>query len=289
MRFTACVTTMNRPKELNECLQALWNSDTRPYSVVVSDNSVDPTVQKQNQDVVSQYANTIYLEGPHEGVSSNRNNALKAVTPDTELVTFLADDICVRPDFISLAIARYQTLPPEKQRKAIFTGDNRNEFSPEDIGPLGVTFRGYFCDRSQRQDTLQVVNLYATVFPRSFLEQEQWDENIFLGQEDIELSLRALKLGYDITYCPELKVFDTCFSKTTLPSAQKGTLKDYEIYVAASRLYIGIKRFKYIFPNPFKLLAFTTLYYLHMTSYLLRRGSLQVWPAIIQTSNIQRL
>lgn len=280
---------MNRPKELETCLQALWNSDTQPYSVVVSDNSLAPEIQAQNQNVVDQYANTIYLEGPHEGVSSNRNNALNAVTPETDLITFLADDICVRPDFISLAIAHYHGLPPEKQAQTIFTGDNRNEFSPDDIGPLGVTFRGYFCDRSQRQDIPQVVNLYATVFPRSFLTQERWDENIFLGQEDIELSLRALKRGYDIIYCPELKVFDTCFSKTTLPSAQKGALKDYEIYVAASRLYIGIKRFKHIFPDPIKLFAFISFYALHMTTYLLRRGSLQSWPRILQCSNVLQI
>lgn len=110
-----------------------------------------------------------------------------------------------------------------------------------------------------------------------------------MGQEDIELSLRALQRGYRIVYAPSLKVFDTRFQKTTLPAAADGPLKSYEIYVAASRLYIGIKRFKYIFPNGFNLLLFQTIYYLHMTLYLLRRRSLQSWPDIIKTSNIQSL
>lgn len=287
MKITACITTMNRPQELDECLKGLWSSTYLPHAVVVSDNSTDPEVQRSNQEVVQRYAQTVYLEGPHTGVTANRNNALHAAPQDSDRIIFLADDIQVSPNFFERAVQCYQNLPPGLDEKTILTGDNRNEFSPPDIGPLGVNFRGYFCP--WKPGIPQVVNLYASLFPKKFLDQEEWDEQIFLGQEDIELSLRALRCGYQIIYEPTLKVFDTRFQKTTLPSAEQGKMQSYEIYVAASRLYIGIKRYKHLFPDPIKLLIFRVVYYLHMTLYLLRRKSLQSWPDIIKISNVNRL
>jgi len=285
MKFTACVTTMNRPKELDACLQALWNSSIKPYAVVVSDNSVDPQIQQENSRVVSCYPGTTYLEGPHTGVSANRNNALKAVSELTELVSFFADDICVEPNFISVAVHRYTQMSLQERQFKILSGVTINQLDKTEHGALGVTFRGYFCE----QNPAQVVNLYASIFPYSFLKQEQWDENIFLGQEDIELSLRALKCGYRIAFCAEMKVVDICFGSSTVPSSRTGRLLSYDIYAEASRFYIGVKRYKNLFPNPLKLLAFIWIYFVHMVIYLIRRGSLDVLPKIIQESNVQRL
>lgn len=287
MKIAVCITTMNRPDSLDGCLSVIYKSKVKPYAVIISDNSINPDIQRKNQLIAQRYPGTAYLEGPHTGVTANRNNALDAVPEEADKVIFLADDIHVSPDFFKLAILRYEDLHPEDREKIILTGDNLNEFSPPDIGALGVSFRGYFCP--WKPSIPQVVNLYSSLFPKSFFDKNKWDENIFLGQEDIEISLRALKQEYRIIYCQELKVYDTLFAKTSLPSAAHGSLKDYEIYVAASRLYIGIKRYKYIFPNTFKLMIFKITYYLHMTTYLLRRNSLHSWPRIIEESNIELL
>ncbi|MBE9098538.1 glycosyltransferase family 2 protein [Vacuolonema iberomarrocanum] len=287
MKIAVCITTMNRPNELALCLNALWNSTTTPYKVIISDNSMEPEIQQKNKTVVQHYSDTLYLRGTYRGVSSNRNNALSAVPSDADWVIFIADDICVDPHMFERAINHYYDLPKEERDKTIITGDNRNEFSPPDIGPLGVNFKGYFCP--WKPGLPQVVNLYATLFPRAFLDQEQWDENIFLGQEDIELSLRAIRCGYTIAYYTDLKVTDICFNKSTMGSTAKGTLTSYEIYVAASRLYIGIKRYKHLFPNALKLLMFTVTYYTHMALYLFRRRSLSSLADIIKVSNINAL
>ncbi|MGH2414400.1 MAG: glycosyltransferase family 2 protein, partial [Microcystaceae cyanobacterium] len=120
-------------------------------------------------------------------------------------------------------------------------------------------------------------------------EDEQWDENIFFGYEDAELCLRALMRGYRILYCPELKVLNTAFDKGTLNTDRSGSLTDYDIYVEAARLYVGIKRYKYISPNPLKLFAFLVIYFSHMTLYLCRKGALNEWSAILQRSRVQKL
>ncbi len=283
MRLSACITTLNRTQELDACLRALWNSQVKPYSVIVSDNSPEYEVQQKNREVVSRYPGTTYLIGPRTGASTNRQNAVSAVT-EAELVCFVDDDIYVDPDFITSAIDLYTQIPPEERNRTILTGVSRDEYNRE-TSPIKLSFRGYF----RPTDKPQAVVLHAAVFPRKLFNEEQWDPNIFIGQEDAELCLRALKQGYHILHCPELSAFNAGSSGGTLTKDRVGRLTDYEIYAEASRLYIGIKRYTYLSPNPFKLIAFIAVYFIHMTAYLLKRRSLQAWPKIISRSKIQNL
>ena len=117
MRLSACITTRNRTKELDACLRALWNSNVKPYSVVVSDDSPGKEVQQQNYQIVEQYPGTTYITGPQAGVCANRNNAVNAIpNSETDLVTFIDDDICVEPDFIARALERYNKMSLEDWR-----------------------------------------------------------------------------------------------------------------------------------------------------------------------------
>ncbi|MEB3179449.1 MAG: glycosyltransferase [Nostocaceae cyanobacterium] len=284
MRITACITTMNRTQQLDACLQALWNSHVKPYGVVVSDDSPDQEIQQQNYEVVQKYPSTTYILGPRRGVSANRNNAVNAVPEsETDLVAFVDDDICVEPDFIGKAVEKYNQMPAQQRERTIISGVSRN-LDGREGSPTKLSFRGYFCS----SETPEAVNIHAALFPRVFFAQEQWDENIFIGYEDAELCLRALKRGYQILHCPELRVLNTG-KEPTMSGSTEGQLLDGDIKVEAARLYVGVKRYKNLFPNPFKLVAFITVYFLHMTIYLWRRGSIQSLPAIIQSSRIQYL
>ena len=50
---------------------------------------------------------------------------------------------------------------------------------------------------------------------------------------------------------------------------------------------LGIKRYKYIYPNPLKLLAFLSIYFTHMNIYLLRKKALRSWSKIIEYSHFK--
>jgi GT2 family glycosyltransferase len=285
MRLAACITTRNRTQGLDACLRALSDSNIKPYTAVVSDDSPEYEVQQKNREVVERYPGTIYLTGPRSGVCANRNHAVNAIPESkTDLIAFIDDDICVEPDFIGRAIDRYTQMPPDQRNCTILSGVSGNEEGYETV-PTKLSFQGYFCPT----DTPQAVSIHAAVFPRSFFEKEQWDENIFFGYEDAELCLRALKRGYQILHCPELRVLSTVDNKSTLAVAGIAKLTNYEIYVEAARLYVGIKRYKDIFPAPLKLIIFIGFYFIHMTAFLLKRGSLNAWPKIIRCSHIQRL
>lgn len=283
MKLAICITTRNRPQELNRCLNAVWNSTTKPYSVIVSDDSAEYEMQETNYQIVEHYPNSAYYHGPRLGVCANRNNAVNQ-TGECNLVAFVDDDICVEPDFIEKAFNRYNQLDPEQRETTILSGVSKDP-QGNDLLPSKLSFRGYFYP-SEEPET---VVIHAAVIPRIFFYQEQWDENIFFGYEDAELCLRALKRNFNILYCPELKVLNTGFHKGTLNSTSLVYLTDYEVYIEAARLYVGIKRYKYLSPSLFKLFLFISIYFAHMMIYLLRRRSLTVLPEIIRRSHIDRL
>lgn len=283
MYLSVCITTRNRPLELNACLDAVWSSTVKPNFVIVSDDSAENEMQDKNSQIVEQYYNTIYLKGPRSGVCANRNNAVNAVT-DADLVAFVDDDICVEPDFIALAVAQYEKMPSTDRDHIILTGSSREPGGGE-LVPSSLTFRGYF----HPSKTPESVVIHAAVFPRHFFREEQWDENIFFGYEDAELCLRALKRGYKILSVPELQTVNTRFQQGSLVRPSIGNLTDYEIYVEAARLYVGIKRYKDIFPNLFKLILFIGVYFAHMIVYLSKRQSIQALPKIISFSQFQTL
>lgn len=285
MRIAACITTRNRFQQLDNCLKALWNSTVKPHLVIVSDDSQDVEVQRSNQEVVKKYPGTTYISGPRRGVCANRNNAVNATSAlETDFVAFVDDDICVEPDFIANAVNRYSQIPNEQRKYTILTGSSTST-QGEKLLPSKLSFRGYFC---ATESTPETVVIHAALFPRQFFSQEQWDEDIFFGYEDAELCLRAIKYGYKIVSCPELQVNERS-TDSVLNAPGIGGVSNYELHIEAARLYIGIKRYKNLFPNPIKLLAFLTIYFVHMSGYLLKRGSIQAWPEIIRRSRIHLL
>jgi GT2 family glycosyltransferase len=284
MRISSCITTRNRPYHLEETLHALWNSEVKPQMVVVSDDSPSEEIQKQNNQIVQKYSGTKYIIGPRRGVCANRNNAVKNVPiSETELVIFTDDDICVKPNFIALAFNRYNQMSPEERSTSILSGVTQNSDGSHEMIGGKLSFRGYFCS----SEVPESVSINAAVFPRLFFDQEQWDENIFFGYEDAELCLRALKRKYQIVHCPELRVIH--MGKSTMHEPVIGGLTRYEISIEAARLYVGIKRYKDLYPHPIKLVIFLVIYFVHMTVYLFRRGAIQAWPDIIRLSRTQQL
>ncbi|MGL5940206.1 MAG: glycosyltransferase family 2 protein [Waterburya sp.] len=271
MRLSVCITTMNAVETLEFCLQALWQSTVKPYYVVVSDDSITPDIQQQNSYIVEQYPQTKYTIGPHLGVSANRNCALQKLPP-SDFIFFTDDDICVAPDLIANVLKRYQTLTPEVRQRTFLTGGM----------PTKISFLGYFC----HSDLPLCVDLHTAVFPANFFVSEKWDEKIFFGYEDALLCLRAIKQGYQILHCPELMVMDTRSGKSTLNKGGFGKVTEYEVYIEAARLYVGIQRYKNINFNFFKLITFLIIYFLHMTIYLYKNQAMKAWPEIIRRSHI---
>jgi hypothetical protein len=220
-----------------------------------------------------------WIAGPRRGVCANRNNALRAVWVEgASHVAFVDDDIQLHSDFIDIARRNYAAMSHPNRGKTILTGGN--------APPTRFSFRGYF----QTSDKPECVDIHAAIFPISLFSFEVWDENIFFGSEDAELCLRALRRDFVIQYVPELRSDDSRPNAGILAgSSIKGSLSKYRTYCEAARLYIGVKRYRKITPNVWKLVVFLGLYFLHLVIYLLRENAIEQLASVIRTANLERL
>ena len=286
MKLAICITTRNRVTELDRCLDAVWNSSCHPHEVIVSDDSLEDRVVLENIAITHKYPGTVYVSGPKNGVCGNRNNAVAQVK-DSEFISFVDDDIYVEKDFIERSADFYDAMPEVDRFKTILSGVSYGQ-EGQDLHPAKLSFRGYF-SAVQAGQPYETVVIHAAVFPRSFFQEEQWDENIYFGYEDGELCLRAIKRGYGIRLVPNLKVYNSCFDQGTLIVPSVARLTDYQIYLDAARLYIGVKRYKYIFPNIIKLYLFIFLYVTHILIFLSKNRSLKALPEIFTRSKVSKI
>ncbi len=289
MRLSTCITVRNAPERLESCLKAIWQSTVKPHAAIVSDDSSDPKMQQKHRQIVENYPGTRYILGPQRGVNANRNCAVNAIK-DTDFIAFVDDDIWLDPDFIANALDYYKNLPPQQQQYTFLTGVSYTKSGREKNFPTKLSFRGYYHETTGNPEC---VHIHAAVFPRSFFNQVQWEEEIFFGQGDAILCLRALKQGYQILFCDKLRALNTRprfeGEGGTLDVHRIGKLTNYDIHQISARLYIGIKRYKDLFPNPLKLLFFLSIYFPHTTLYLIKNQALIAWPKIIQRSHFLKL
>jgi glycosyltransferase involved in cell wall biosynthesis len=285
-----CITTMNRPEALAQCLAGLSRCTPAPALVVVSDDSSEPAMIAHNRQLVAQHPGAIYLGGPRRGVCANRNNALaECLRANVAYVAFVDDDLLLGTQFFGVAERYFASLPAARRALSICTGQDVGDGNASDVArPTRLSFRGYF----MASERAECVNIHAAVFPASLFRVQRWDENIFFGSEDAELCLRAVHDGYVIDHLPGLTVQDTrpgdgVLHDTTATPTQG--LTRYQMHCEAARLYIGVKRYKNIAPDKAKLLAFVAVYFGHLLVFLTRRRALHLLPRIVGLSNVGKL
>jgi len=286
-RFAVCITTMHRPDVLERSLESLVECQPPPCLIVVSDDSVDPQQIKKTRTLVERFPGVIYLSGPHRGVCANRNSALEpALGQDIDYVSFMDDDILVPENFFQCATAFYSSLTDNERPRTICTGTRREAgdtfMAPS---PVRLNFRGYF----ESSNNPESVTVSAAVFPIEVFAVERWDDDIFFGSEDAEFSLRALARGFVIRYVHGLTTSHLATDGGILHAEQSNGMTKYELCSESARLYIGIKRYLKIQPNPFKLVAFVTIYFAFLIVRLSRKSLLGSLLPIVRTANLGAL
>jgi glycosyltransferase involved in cell wall biosynthesis len=284
-KVAICVTTRNRSEQLSNCLNALQSLSIKPTLIVVSDDSADQNTQEHNRFIVEKYESAVYVVGPQRGVCANRNSALRlAIEQSPDLVSFVDDDICLDQYFLENAIEAYQNVPEKDKKSTIFTGVIEEDGKISE--GLKLTFRGYFAGSLKPE----VVNIHAAIFPASLFQVVAWDENIFFGYEDAELCLRAKKNGFKIFALPSLISIDTeAGNGTLLKKGDDNKISDYQVYIEAARLYVGVKRYYIISSSVTRLMVFIFTYFVHMSIFLLKKKSLGKFSLILKTAQVDRL
>ncbi len=288
MTVGVCITTRHRPELLEECLTHIERSTLHPERVIVSDDSSKPEMIAATEAAVARFERATYVRGPRRGVCANRNNTLDALVAAgpaarTDHVAFLDDDALVEPEYFARAQAVIDATAPERRDRIIVSGV-RIDLRGERTTPCKLNFRGYFepCERTE------VAGASYAVYPTSFFDRHRWDEQIYFGYEDAELSLRALRDGYDIVHCDDMVLTDAGRDQSTLLS-EGGKVDTYGFSGEAARLYVGVKRFKDIEQSIPKLAAFIPLFFAQVSYSLAKRGSLSRLPELVRLSKVSSL
>lgn len=282
MSLGVCITTRHRTDLLRQCLEHIAASTLQPARVVVSDDSSKPEAIAANQAVVAKFPRTLYTSGPHRGVCANRNHAL-AQLDVVDYVAFLDDDALVAPEYFARALAVFDALPADSRERTIVSGV-RLDTNGGRSTKCKLNFSGYFVPAAETQ----VAGASYAVYPRSFFDRHLWDEQIYFGYEDAELSLRALHDGYQILHREDLELVDAGINQSTLLD-EGARMNAYSFNGEAARLYVGVKRFKDIERNYAKLAVFVPLFLGQITYSLAKRRSLTRLPELLKLSRVVSL
>lgn len=195
MSVVVIVPAFNAAHTLPRQLSALDSQTNLNFRVIVSDNcSTDNTKSLcagwkpkfLQLDLVEAYA--------RQGVAHARNSAITASTEDLILICD-ADDR-VHPGWVEAMVRALATSSSATGPLHIIHPDQRDpiEMWNTDAVPIAMKFRGYMpgCNMGMRREVLTSVGLF--------------DEDLSLGQEDVDFGWRITAAGLDITLAPEAVV-----------------------------------------------------------------------------------
>lgn len=264
---------MNRPDDLNRCLQSVFQAIDLPDEVIVSDDSSSPVA---TQAIVDKYPTVIYQSGPQRGLSPNRNACIRHTR--SNYIVFIDDDVRVPSEFIAVARKLVKVSAPG----IILTGYEMNHSDEmphpgavRKVIPHNADFWGV--QQVPVRDEYRSIVINATIFPRDLFEQVHFDEHLRYGCDEIDIARHATSLGYRILYQDDLYVHHH-------PSSINR--ERYKHYVHASRLYTTTKAYWHYEHSWLKALVYLALAPLQLAGSGLRRGDFSMVGKAIRATRI---
>lgn len=219
MRVSAIIVSHNSHQVLSSCLDALERQTVVVSEVIVVDcGSTDrgyllPVRGRKGVKVI---------ETANIGFSQANNLGMELVSPQTDFVLYLNPDTFLFPDFVDAALALCQDNPGVGMMSGKLCGYDFEKNEPTGrLDSTGVFQRWYgrWYDRGQGEEdcgqyetpAFPPALCGALLFCRMSALQELagpvFDPDFFLYKEDIELSLRLRKAGWQLLYHPRLLAY----------------------------------------------------------------------------------
>lgn len=206
--FSIIIITYNSEQTIKECLKRiLENSKVSDEILVIDNNSKDKThqilidFQKKfpNVKVILNQENIGFAKAVNQGIKASKNEFIVVINPDAIVVTpdwleiFYKElkennDVCVVAP-VSDQVAYYQSLIKFTKIAGDITPHILRYFYNDYSEDLGSFFGFCFATRKSKIQELGML-----------------DENLILGMEDFDLSLRIREKGYKIVLKPSVLV-----------------------------------------------------------------------------------
>lgn len=229
MPFSECsiiIVTHNSELYIEKAIESLQAQTAPPSQVLIVDSG------SANSSYLEKYAaleNTeILLEKKDVGFCRANNLAMKKVPAAIKYVLFLNPDAILEPDFLQKAVEYMEN--PINSRVGAITGtilgyDIQANQPTGRYDSTGIfhTWYGRWYDRGQgelcnpqlyRQEESIPAICGAVYFSRKnalesiwLRDQEVFDNTFYMYKDDIDLSLRLRKDGWEIKFIPTLKAY----------------------------------------------------------------------------------
>jgi GT2 family glycosyltransferase len=199
-----------------------------------------------------------YLDGPRKGLGANRNNVLKAVTGSH--VLFIDDDVVLNNIFLEIVCNKLVNIAAkENLSKLIITGIENN--NGQLVFPGEQSFIGWQNVTYKESDTIRTVVINSAVFPAYLFRNILFDEKLVYGNDEVDLTTRAIQKGFKIILIPEAINFH--FSSDI-------NRDYYKSYHDATRIYVTFKRYFSTEKNKLKALFYLPYALIHAIAFNLR-------------------
>lgn len=220
------ICTVNRSKQLQECLSHIVNSQNPGVAtelIVVDNNSSDDTKNVVMGFADSSFCEIKYLFEGRPGHSQARNRGLaEARYP---LIAFTDDDCYVARDWIVSILREFSADP------SLHILGGRVELAYTGDQPVGIrTFTDRMQVSSFRELLSRMIGCNFVCVRKVFEEVGMFDIHLGKGSrcgcaEDTDFFYRALKKGFKVFYAPEMAVFHAHGRNT--PTATQAVRDDY--------------------------------------------------------------
>jgi succinoglycan biosynthesis protein ExoM len=216
MKIAVCICTCGRAEDLARLLDSLAGIELGPLepsevSIVVVDNQPDGRARAVCNRARKRLPIGLYfVEEPQRGISFARNRAMAtALAHDAAWISCIDDDDLPRSDWLLRLVDRQQEtgvdlvlgvweLPPDVTLPAWLSDvDFLRPPPPEDLGKIGAPYGLPYCSGTFnvlfRREVIEALQKAGPVFSPEFS---------FIGGEDIDFFIRAMRLGFTLVPAP---------------------------------------------------------------------------------------
>lgn len=202
------IVTYNSSKHIYNCLESVfkYNDIGDALEIIVVDNHSHE--QEQMFSVISEkYGDRVILvdSGKNGGYGFGNNVGVKYGTSDLLLV--MNPDVRLISPIFNRLMRKFENSNLGMIGVNFDNGTNPYYFKREYTTILNSLFIKYYLNRKRFDSKRMFLSGSFLVFRKSaFMEVGWFDENIFMYSEEADIANRMLSKGYDIVWCPEIKV-----------------------------------------------------------------------------------
>lgn len=221
MKVAVIIVTYNSEVHIHKAIECLFSQNLQPTKIIVVDTgSNDPSYLEKYK---THSHVEIVLAPKNSGFCKGNNIGMESVPADSEAVFFLNPDAFLTPNYLKLAAETLQKNPNVGALTGLTLGYEISSDKPTGRYDTTGVFRSWYgrwYDRAQGNSVKEDLYKNGEVIPaicgavffcrKVALDQvllrgkEAFDATFYMYKEDVDLSIRLRKQGWDLLFNPQL-------------------------------------------------------------------------------------